>query len=223
MAAGAFDHQDLPFEQVVDELRPQRGLAGNPLFQVLFNMYNFPVHELRLAGTTARRLVAPVPGSLFDLTLYAQEAPAGLRFEAVYNRDLFAPPRLAELLRQMRGLLEQVTADPGAPIASHSLRTAGPVGLPDPAQPLHRGEARVVTSVVRDRAALAPDGIAVVSPEGSVRRGQLVAAAGRLAHWLDDAGVGREDVVAIHGPRTPGLVVALLGVLEAEAGFVVLD
>jgi non-ribosomal peptide synthetase component F len=132
-ALGAYAHQDLPFEKLVEELQPERSLSHTPLFQVLFNMLTLQDSRLALPGIVSEVVSFPEAESKFDLTLYVREQLEGLHLDLVYNADLFDQPRMLELLQQFRHLLGQVVAHPQASIAEYSLVTpAAQAFLPDP-------------------------------------------------------------------------------------------
>ena len=111
---GAYAHQDVPFEALLADLKPARDLSRTPVFQVLLNMLSFPTAQGRLPdGLEIEPGPAPEPESKFDLTLYVVEAAGAIRFDLVYNADLFDAPRMRELLRQYRAVLAAVAGDPG--------------------------------------------------------------------------------------------------------------
>jgi amino acid adenylation domain-containing protein len=217
----AVAHSEVPFERLVEELRPPRDMSRTPLFQVLFNMYNFPEPRLDLPGLRAETLPEPTPGSFFDLTVYVAEDGDRFRFEARYNPDLFDAARMDELLGQLLHVLAQVTADPERRIGSCSLVTqAARAVLPDPAAPLDASWRGSVPELFAAAAERTPDAVAVA---GAWTYAELADLASRLAGRLREAGVGRGDVVAIAARRRPELVLALLGTLWAGAAFTILD
>ncbi|MCA1683762.1 MAG: condensation domain-containing protein, partial [Actinobacteria bacterium] len=113
---GAYAHQDLPFERLVEELAPEREPSRNPLFQVMFSLEprrKWP----ELPGLRLRPLPVPTATAKFDLTLALAEAPEGLRGVAEYSTDLFDPPTVARLVGHYRRLLEAMVADPDRPVA----------------------------------------------------------------------------------------------------------
>ena len=142
-ALGAYARQEVPFEKLLEELRPERDLSRTPLFQVFLNLLNFPEINARLPGGLLFELIEDEQfDSKFDLTLYAQEVPDGLDLVLVYNADLFERARMEEMQRQLRGVLEQLAAAPDAPIDTVSLLTAEAAALlPDPTAPLEKDRA----------------------------------------------------------------------------------
>src|SRR5262249_33250768 len=135
-ALGAFAHE-LPFELLLDEVKPERDLSRTPLFQVFFNMLNFPAVELAVEGLELSPLAPPAAPAKFDLTVYAAEEGREIRLEWVYNADLFDASRIAAMLDQYRGLLRQAVSAPDRPAADLSLVTPSALAvLPDPGAPL---------------------------------------------------------------------------------------
>ncbi|HVR96078.1 MAG TPA: amino acid adenylation domain-containing protein, partial [Thermoanaerobaculia bacterium] len=122
-ALAAYAYQDVPFEKLLQELRPERDLSRTSVFQVLFNMLNTPGADVGLPGLDIEPLGLSETAAKFDLTLYVAEGADGLVLNLVYNADLFDRPRMEEMLRQYRGLLDQAVADPGAAISRYTLLT----------------------------------------------------------------------------------------------------
>ena len=120
----AFAHQDLPFEKLVEELRPTRDLTNNPLVQVTFTLQNTPRQSLDLTGITARELDirAGVARSL-DLHLFMVEEVTGLRGYVSYNSNLFAADTISRIIRQLKIILEGIVADPEQRISDFALFT----------------------------------------------------------------------------------------------------
>ena len=226
---GAYAHQDIPFEKLVEELQPPRDLGRTPLFQVLFNMMNFgdsatldlPGLHVEPAALSARAWEVQ---SKFDLTLYARDDPSGLTFVAVYNADLFADERMADLLDQLVQLLTAVAADPDVDIRTPSLLTpAAARVVPDPTAALAAVWTESLSARFRRYARRAPHHPAVVTPTRTWSYSELEASSNQLARHLNGHGVGRGDLVAIYADRSAGLAWALLGVLKAGAAFMCLD
>ncbi|HYX26460.1 MAG TPA: amino acid adenylation domain-containing protein, partial [Thermoanaerobaculia bacterium] len=225
VALDAYTHQDLPFEQLLQELRPERDLSRTPLFQVFFNFQNLAGSALSLPGLTVKSLTSPEDFSKFDLTLYVlEEGDGGIRLDLVYNAVLFTAARSREMLVQLELLLTQVAAQPDAGIDRFSLLTpeARQI-LPDPTAELDASWSGPVHQHLSSWAAREPRRPAVTDAEGTWSYGELEAQSNRLAHRLLAGGVGRQETVAIFAHRSATLVWAVLGVLKAGAAFVVLD
>ncbi|MEA2602728.1 MAG: hypothetical protein QOF89_3720 [Acidobacteriota bacterium] len=222
-ALGAYAHQDLPFERLLEELQPERSLGRNPLFQVFFNMltYDGPAQaEASLAddGPPEEALAK------FDLTFYLEEVDRRLQVRVVYSTDLFGHDRVREMLRQYEHLLDQVASRPDEIVSRYSLVTpAARRLLPDPAAPLAAGEEPPLHELFLQAARQYPGQPAVVGRRETWTYAELEAESGLLAALLQARGIERGDVVAIHGDRSASLVLALLGVLRAGAAFLLLD
>jgi amino acid adenylation domain-containing protein len=222
----AYAHQDLPFERVLEEVRPERSLAHSPMFQVMLNLANFEDGAFRAEGLQ----VAQAGGggelsSKFDLTLYVGERSGGIDVNLVYAADLFDAPRMRELLAQLEGVLRQAAAAPETRVGALSLATEAARGvLPDPARPIEAEPWRgAVHETFATHAAKTPDALAVSDAAESWTYAELGAAANRIAHRLLDGGVRPGDVVAVYAHRSAALVRALLSAWKAGAAFAVLD
>ena len=212
MCLEAYAHQDIPFEKVLEELRPVRDLSHSPLFQLFFNMVNVGRSRLGISGVKTQRLPTSGTGSKLDLTIYARQQDDRIHFDLVYNVDLFDESRMEELLRQYQGLLAQIVEHPGERIDSYSLVT--PVArelLPNPVEPLHSVWVGAVHEHV-SHMARRPDPIAIADPQDSWTYAELNARSNQLAHYLVENGIRREDVVAIYADRSASIVWAVIGV-----------
>ncbi|HEY0022710.1 MAG TPA: amino acid adenylation domain-containing protein [Longimicrobium sp.] len=221
----AYAHQDLPFERVLEEVRPERSLAHAPVFQVMLNLANFQdggfqSEGLEVAGAGGASEVT----SKFDLTLYVGEGNGGILVSLVYAADLFDAPRMRGLLAQLEGVLRQAAAAPETRLGALSLATEAARGvLPDPAAPLDETWRGAVHEVFAARAMETPHALAVEDPRDRWTYAELHAATDRIARGLAGQGVGNGDVVAITGHRSAALVRALLGTMKSGAAFLVLD
>jgi non-ribosomal peptide synthetase component F len=122
-AIDAYAHQDLPFERLVAALQPGRDPGRPPLFRVMFALQNAPLPSLRSPEMALTPLEAPSGTAKFDLTLFAAEAPDGLRLTMEYSSDLFEPATVDRMLGHLRVLLEAVVEQPDRPIAALPMLT----------------------------------------------------------------------------------------------------
>jgi amino acid adenylation domain-containing protein len=223
-ALGAFAHADVPFEKLVEELRPERGLTHTPLFQVMFNLLNFDEARLDMPGVRAEILSAAEADSKFDLTLYARETSAGVMLEALYNADIFTPSRADEMLAQLAGLLAQIAERPDRTIESYTLVTpqAREV-LPRPTEKIETKPFESIVARFTGHAVRTPQSAAVSDKDGAWSYAELDARSSQLANCLRARGVRTGDVVAVYAHRSAPLVAALVGVWKAGAAFVILD
>jgi amino acid adenylation domain-containing protein/non-ribosomal peptide synthase protein (TIGR01720 family) len=220
----ALADQDVPFERVLEEVRPNREIGRTPLFQALLNMRSFPRVEARLPGLDLRLDPGPLPPPRFDLTVYAEEAGDEIRLDWVWDADLFEPERREEIADQLGVLLAQIARDPDLGVEGLSLVTTRALErLPDPTFRIVAGWHGTVQGRFAQQALRRPDALAVVDREVSWTYGELLRGSRRLAHALRAGGIRPGDVVAIHAHRSAALVRAVLGVLEAGAVFLILD
>jgi amino acid adenylation domain-containing protein len=223
-ALEAYSNQDVPFEKLLEELRPERDLSRTPLFQVFFNMLNFPLDRIEVPGLRIEARASVETASKFDLTVYLAERDGGVRLHLVYNADLFDDATIVALSDQLASLLAQAAEAPEEKIGGFDLgieRTRGV--LPDPGRPLADVWRGAVHEIFARRAAEAPHRLAAADPGESWTYGELDAQSNRLAHWLIDRGVEPGEVVTLYGHRSATLVWSVLGVLKAGAAFVILD
>jgi amino acid adenylation domain-containing protein/non-ribosomal peptide synthase protein (TIGR01720 family) len=221
-------HQDLPFEQLVEALQPERSLSLSPLFQVVFN------HHISLAGNHLQRLLhldmSPVSWdegvAQFDLTLDIEESQDQLRASLSYATDLFEAVTIERMARHWQNLLQAMVTDPQQSIGQLNLlddserqqilqlwdRSAS--GFP---------AGRLVHELVADRARENPEAVAVLFDTQKLSYGELDRSANRLARALIARGVGPEVRVAIAMPRSAEIMVAFLAVLKAGGVYVPLD
>src|SRR5262249_45175040 len=111
-ALGAYAYQDLPFEQLVEELEPERDLSRSPVFQVMFALQNAPVDELELAGLKLETIVGESEAALFDLTLNLMEYPGGLAVTIEYNSDLYEEGTIRRLAGHYEQILHRMAEGP---------------------------------------------------------------------------------------------------------------
>jgi amino acid adenylation domain-containing protein len=221
----AFEHQDVPFERIADEVQPGRDRSRSPVFQVLFNMLGVGDTWAGHAGGVAFEPLPPLQEpSKFDLTIYAGETAGTIYLRAVYSRDLFEPARITEQLDQLEGVLRQIVADSARPVAEYSLVTARSKELlPDPEATLASVWPGSVVERVTSHAAATPDRVAIRSGDSAWTYAQVHSTSDAVAADLVRAGVRPGARVAVCARRRPEFAVTLLGVWKAGAVFVVLD
>ncbi|MGG5243285.1 amino acid adenylation domain-containing protein, partial [Pseudomonas lurida] len=221
-------HQDLPFEQLVEALQPERSLSLNPLFQVAFN------HHISLAGQHLQRLgqleVSPMSWdeavAQFDLTLDIEESREQLNASLSYATDLFEASTIERMARHWQNLLQAMVAD--------QQQNIGQLQLLDGEEQQHIiqlwnqtdagfSAKRLVHELVADRARETPTAVAVKFDAQTLTYGELDRQANRLAHALIARGVGPEVRVAIAMPRSAEIMVAFLAVMKAGGVYVPLD
>ncbi|WP_158206633.1 non-ribosomal peptide synthetase [Pseudoduganella flava] len=220
----AHEHQDLPFEQLVEALQPARSLSYSPLFQVMFNLLHGAAETIALPQVKSEVLPATQHVAKFDLTLTLQERGGSLAGTLEYDVDLFDAASVARLWRHYVAVLEHVLAAPDTPLQAMDLLGAAEraelaawnaTAAPYPDTCLH--------TLFEAQAARTPDAIALVCDDAEVSYAALNGRANALAQQLRALGVRPEDTVGVCLPRTADLVVALLAVLKAGGAYVPLD
>ena len=226
-ALGAQAHQDLPFEQLVEALQPERSLSHSPMFQVMFNHVTEDSRALaQLPGLTVDEIMLPPLAAQFELTLEARERPDGpVALALVYAAELFDPPTMERLAAHYLTLLRALAEQPD--------RALGDIDLLDARE--HRQLAQwgvderrsadlpPVHRQIEQRARATPNATALIFAEQTLSCAELNRRANRLAHRLIALGVGPETRVGVAIERSLEMVVGLLAILKAGGAYVPLD
>jgi amino acid adenylation domain-containing protein/non-ribosomal peptide synthase protein (TIGR01720 family) len=233
VAARALDNDDVPFEKMVDELKPGRDLSRNPLFQVAYSHQNAPQEGYELKGLAVStygegdiRGIAPGTAK-FDLTLGIGDAGEGvLEGYLEYATDLFDRSTAEAMIAHLQTLLRSIVTDPDAPLSRLALLDPDEARAVverhnDPLPP--RSVPTPVHELVAGHARSRPAAAAVVSGAEELSYGELDGRAAALAARLGELGIGRNDVVAIGIERSFDQIIAALGVLKAGAAYLPLD
>ncbi|HEY0077786.1 MAG TPA: amino acid adenylation domain-containing protein [Pyrinomonadaceae bacterium] len=226
VALGAYAHQDVPFEKLVEELNVERDPSRTPLFQVLFAMQNAPRPELKLdAGLSFDAVEIEGGAAKFDLSLTFQETAAGLVANVEYNTDLFDASTAERMLRHLEILLEAVVANPDERISAVTILTGEERARTQatPYQESLQDGSATIQELFERQVEKTPDAVALISGDERISYGELNARANRLARYLRSSGVGAETLVGILSGRSTEMVVALLAVLKAGGAYVPLD
>ncbi|MBD2784446.1 amino acid adenylation domain-containing protein, partial [Xenorhabdus sp. DI] len=225
-ALAAYAHQDLPFEQVVEALQPERNLSYSPIFQVMLALNNTPPQALTLPDIQCTPVEQRYPSAHFDLTLSLTETEAGLIGELVYAADLFDVATVERMVGYLANVLTAMAADETQHIATLPM-------LPETErQQLLLGfnatrmdfpQEALFHQLVEAQALQHPNATAVVFEEQTLSYGELNRRANQLAHHLMTLGVRPDDRVAVCVERSPAMVVSLLAILKAGGAYVPLD
>ncbi len=225
VALGAYDHQDLPFEYLVEKLQPERNLSHNPLFQVTFTLQNTLSKDLKLPGLTLSLLEQKKQTAQFDLSLDMAETPSGLIGVLEYNTDIFDVDTITALVEHFCTLLKEIVANPGKSLSEFSLLT-----------PAERQQLLVewndtqvdysyqcIHQLFEAQVEQTPDAIAVVFADEQLTYRELNTRANQLAHHLHLLGVGPEVMVGLYFERSLEILLGILGILKAGGAYVPLD
>ena len=227
----AYAHQDLPFERLVEELKPERSLSRQPLFQVMLTLQNMPEARYGLSGLTVRSQPIEVKVAKFDLLFTMLErraadgSPQGIAAQIDYATDLFDRSTVEAMAERLVRALEVVASDPGQAI--------GEIDILDEAERRQILEEWNATDRVVPEMTLAelfeaqversPKATALVFGDARLSYGELNERANRLASLLVSEGIGPEDLVAVAMPRSVEMIVSLLGIVKAGAAYLPLD
>ncbi|CBW75576.1 Non-ribosomal peptide synthetase modules [Mycetohabitans rhizoxinica HKI 454] len=223
---GAYAHQTVPFEKLVEVLQPVRDLSRQPIFQVMVNGFNIPVSNFALPGLTVEKIDLERLSTKFDLTLYFGETSDGIEGWLQYATDLFDAETILRLGQHWVNVLEAVVADPTQrlselPLLStterHQLLTAWNDTAADFAS------ATTLHQLFEAQVQRTPNAVAAVFETQQMTYAELDSRANQLAHRLRAIGVGPEAVVALCAERSLQMLVGLLGILKAGGAYLPLD
>ncbi|MBD2355223.1 amino acid adenylation domain-containing protein [Tolypothrix sp. FACHB-123] len=223
---GAYAHQDLPFEQLVEELQPERHLNRNPLFDVMFDFHNEPAQELKLPELTFSLLSEQRQTAIFDLALTMAETEQGLAGTIEYSTDLFHASTIERMLGHFQVLLAAIVAKPEQSLADLPLLT-----IAEQQQLLVEWNntevvyptEKCIHELFEQQVEKTPDAIAVEFENQQLTYKELNNKANQLAHYLQKLGVKPEVLVGICVERSLEMAIAILATLKAGGAYVPLD
>ena len=222
----AYEHQDLPFEKLVEVLQPDRDLNQNPLFQVLFAVQNIPYDGMTLPGLMVSPYANHMVTTSFDLECHVWENPQGLTLSLVYDTNLFEENTIARLGMHFQSLLGALVENPEKRIGSVSLigkeeyekilvtSREGKITFP------HKG---CIHELFERQVRQNPEAVALVWGNHEFTFDELNRRANQLGHYLKSIGVGPEVRVGLCLDRSPDLIIGLLGILKAGGAYVPID
>jgi amino acid adenylation domain-containing protein len=220
-----YTHQDVPFEKLVEELKPARSLSHSPIFQVNFQLHHASTAKKSLAGLTVEPMNLRSDTAKFDLSLLLVQLQEELRGTLCYNADLFDAETIDRMALHFQRLLESIVANPDERISQLRL-----LGEREVVQLLHEWndtsaeyQAQCMHEQFAEQAKRTPEALAVVLNDEEVSYVELNERANQLAHYLRAKGVGPESLVGICVERSVEMVVGLFGILKAGGAFVPLD
>src|SRR5690606_20924518 len=226
VALGAFEHQDVPFEMLVEKLQPERDMSRSPFFQVMFVLQNAPAQALRSPELTIEELDVDSGTAQFDLTFSVADLPAGLSVSVEYTTDLFDEATVRRMLGHFEVLLRAAAADPDTRITDLPLLTEAEerqilvewnqTDAPYPAD-------QCAHELFEAQAARTPDAVALVFEGETMSYAELNRRANQLAHTLQARGVGPETLVGLCVERSFEMIIGILGVLKAGGAYLPLD
>ncbi len=222
---GAYAHQDLPFEKLVEALQPERDMSRNALVQVALAFQNVPQPPIKLIDFTITPVEFEAGTVRFDLEFHLWETADQLVGRFFYYQDMFEAATIARLLKHFHTLLTEIVAQPDKPISElsllsqaerHQLLLDWHHSTSYPAEPcIHQG--------FENQAARTPNHIALVFEEQSVTYQALNTRANQLAHYLQTQGIQPDRLVGLCVERSLEMVIGLLGILKAGGAYLPLD
>ncbi|MEG4227987.1 amino acid adenylation domain-containing protein [Microcoleus sp. N9_B2] len=226
VALGAYNHQDLPFEKLVEILHHERDLSHNPLFQVLFSLRNVRTPQIKLPGVMLSNLEIERKTARFDLALDLEEGLEGINGTLEYSQDLFDASTARRIAGHFITLLESIATNPEQRLSNLPILTK-----PEQQQLLFEWnntqsnfpQDKCIHELFEAQAELTPDAIAVVFENECLTYRDLNKKANNLASYLQKIGVNPEFLVGIYVDRSLDMVVGLLGILKAGGAYVPLD
>lgn len=222
----AYDHQDIPFEKLVQELKVERDPSGSPLFRVAFALQNMPRHQLTLQGLSLTSIDVDTATAKFDVTVHIMEENSGLRVMVKYNTDLFNTETINRMMKHYEHLLAAVVEYPEKQVSELPLLSEkehhqlliewNNTGTDYPKD-------RCVHPLFEARVERTPDAVALVCGDRQLTYRQLNDQSNRLAHYLKNLGVRHASLVGVCLERSIEMIVGFLGILKAGGAYVPLD
>ncbi|CCI16559.1 Similar to tr/Q9RAH4/Q9RAH4 (fragment) [Microcystis aeruginosa PCC 9807] len=222
----AYDHQDLPFEMLVEKLQIERHLDRNPLTQIVFALQNAPSSPWDLPGVNIEEIPSGLDSVRVDLEVYLWDAPEGLGGFCSYNRDLFDAETIVRMMTHLKTLLAAIVENPRQSVASLPLLN------PEEEYQLLEGwnetkadysYNKCIHQLIEEQAARTPEAVAVVFENQQLTYAELNSQANQLADYLRSLGVETEVIVGLCVERSLDMIVALIGILKAGAAYLPLD
>ena len=226
MALDAYEHQDIPFEKLVEELHPERDLSRSPLFQVMFAFQNASGQTRELPGLTVSPVEITNETAKFDLSLYMWDRKGGLEARLEYNTDLFDAARVSRMLGHFETLLQGIVTNPDQrisdlPILTETERHQLLVEWNNTQRDYPKD--KCIHELFEAQAERCPHAVAVVFENQQLTYGELNIKANQLASHLRELGVGPQTLVGLCVERSLEMIIGLLAILKAGGAYVPLD
>ncbi|CCI09458.1 non-ribosomal peptide synthetase [Microcystis aeruginosa] len=222
----AYEHQDLPFEMLVEELQLERKLDRNPLVQVMFALQNAANEAWDLPGLTIAEMSWELDPARFDLEVHLSEVDDGIAGFCCYNIDLFDGPTIARLLQHFQNILKAIIANPQQSVSLLPLLSEQEQKqlLVDWNQTqADYPQDSCIHQLFETQVERTPDAIAVVFENQQLTYAELNGRANQLAYYLQKLGVKSDTLVGICVERSLEMIVGLLGILKAGGAYIPLD
>lgn len=223
---GAYDHQDIPFEMIVEELKPERDMSRPPFFQTMFVMQNAPTEPLKLPNATIQPLELHTPTAKFDLTFVLEPKDDKLDGQIIYNTDLFDAESIDRMVGHIKSLLKNIGAQADSPIDDLAILTPDEQNILLEKQNQQTQEpVDIQLDVCRyfEKQVETHSNSTITCSVHNVTFSEFNARANQLARRLIELGAGRESIVGIYVERSVDLLMSMMAVLKTGAAFLPLD
>ena len=223
---GAYEHQELPFEKLIEDLNPERIPGFSPLFQTYFVLQNTPNERLRLDGLELHPIDLESSETKFDLVLGLWDGGTALSGDIEYRSNLFAESTIAQMIRHLQSLLMGISADPNKRLSDLPMLAAEETAhLLELWQPPHMAASAATsfTAIFEAQVAATPDAEALLWRSERLTYAELDRRANQMGHYLQRLGVTPEMRVGVCMDRTPDMMMTLLGVLKAGGVYLPID
>lgn len=226
-ALKAYEHQDYPFEALIDQLNIARDLSRNPLFDTMFVLQNTEQEQLEINDVTFKPYPSEHTMAKFDLTLTAVEEESGIQFTMEYLTALFKPETIERMMGHFVQLIDSIIKQPDAELARLNMMTKEEEGdIQQLFNDTAVAEKRIPTTIhqlFEQQAELNPDHEAVMLGIQTLTYRQLNERSNQLARILQDKGACTDQVVAVLTDRSPHMIIGILAILKAGAAFLPID
>jgi len=222
----AHAHQDVPFEKVVEALKPTRSLSHSPLFQVMLVVQNAPRGAMELSGLTLVEEAVPLHTAQFDLLLSLHERGEDICGNLNYARDLFDGTTIERWVTYLKAVLRQMVEDPSIKISALQLVSEGErhqlIKAFNATQARYPND-KLIHELFEEQVYRTPDAVAVFYEEQPLTYAELNRKANKVARYLRSEGIGPDQLVGISMERSFEMVIGLLGILKAGGAYVPID
>lgn len=223
---GAYSHQDLPFEKLVEQLHPERDLSYHPFFQVVFSLQNTPIEALELPGLKLSLFEFDSKTAKLDLEFHLWQDLDSLKGQMVYSTDLFDDTTITRMLGHFQTLLESIVANPEQRLSDLSLLTEAErqellIDWNDTKR--YYPNNKCFHQLFEAQVEKTPDAIALVFDKQQLTYRELNIRANQLAHYLQQLGVVPNILVGICVEHSLEAIITLLGILKADGAYLPLD
>ncbi|MGN6554325.1 MAG: non-ribosomal peptide synthetase, partial [Verrucomicrobiota bacterium] len=222
----AFAHHQMPFDEVVKALQPERSLGKNPLFQVIMALHGGYPAQWTLGDLRASILEVETSTAKFDWTFLLEQTDDGIKGRLEYRTDRFEPAAIQRFLQQFRLVVDSIVADPARPISELPLLSDAErqLVLLDWNQTTTAYERNHgIHELFESQAAKTPGAIALISQQRRITYGELNRRANQLARRLKQLGIRSETLVGVALDRSPEMIISLLAILKAGGAYLPLD